>query len=64
MIKREETNAGIAYTDDARADAKGTGRPHTPSHPALEVSNLGTLFTLLGAWKDRGGKTIIVRAQK
>lgn len=48
MIKREETNAGIAYTDDARADAKGTGRPHTPTHPALKVSNHGTLFTLLG----------------
>ena len=29
-------------------DAKGTGRPHTPTHPALEVSNHGTLVTLLG----------------
>ena len=47
MIKREETNAGIACVDDARADAKGTRRSHTPTHPALEVSNHGTLFILL-----------------
>lgn len=47
MIKREEANAGIACVGDARADAKGTRRPHTPTHPALEVSNRGTLFTLL-----------------